>query len=242
MPKDEHDAGSVSSFSLWRLFTLAAAAVVVLAVVIVGIVTIVHRYSSGNHESSGHASGHSARPAASGGAPHGDNAHCDIKGGSTSIPDSKPELRWVKAAGEKLPVSKRYGPGKRPSDGPWTCFGHSPTGAVLAAIVIDGRLATAEHWKSVVRDQVYPSEGRDALLEKHQPDPPGASFRYVGFRVRAYSPARASLALIVRSRGQMFACRATTRWQHGDWRLRVLNDGSTSTDCTKNVPSDIVRF
>lgn len=240
--KDDDSTSNGSSFSVVRMLSLGGAGAVCLILVIVGAVTIVQRYTGNGDSSSGGAGAATpAHTSSASRAPTGGNAHCDIAGGSTAIPHSSPKLRWVTKDRMKLPVSKQFGPGKRDSDGAWSCFGHSPTGAALAMITIARRMNTAHHWREVVRSQIYPEEGRQGALDNGT-DPPAADLKNVGFKITAYSPREAKAQIVVRAAGKTYSCDAATAWKNGDWRLKAFADGSTSRTCSQNVPSHIVRF
>lgn len=243
-PDNDNDDGPVGSFSMRSFLAVAGSVVVCLLIVVVGIYAIVNKASGGSGDDSkaGGGTGHSGSSSHSGReAPKGGNPDCKIKGGSTDIPRSKPDMKWVTSDGAKLAVSSRFGPGKRDSDGAWSCYGHSPTGALLAMIDVEGRRASADNWKQVVHHQIYPAGARQELLSE-EPDPPPTDFKYVGFQMTGYSPHRAQAELVVRTKGHTMTCQATAAWQHGDWRLKASGDGSTATHCTPDTPSSIVRF
>jgi len=78
-------------------------------------------------------------PTGTAGKPVGSNydSACGLTGGTTTVPaDTPPGVDWQNEGGFYFPVSKTAGPGKRTTNGPWSCFGRAPTGAVLAAYTI----------------------------------------------------------------------------------------------------------
>ncbi|MEV5988661.1 hypothetical protein AB0L85_27245 [Streptomyces sp. NPDC052051] len=142
------------------------------------------------------------------------------------------DFRWKVDGTTLVPVSKTAGPLKY--DGPvWSCYAHTPMGAVLAVHAITDHLGYSG-WRDVVERQVVPGAGRDALIasrsqEKNRPtsgktDASG----YSGFSVLAYNKEEATVMLLVRgpSEGVYGTTSVNVRWHDGDWKLAPDPDGT----------------
>jgi len=181
----------------------------------------------------------SARP------PVGSNydSACDLVGGTTTIPTgTPPDVTWQNVAGWYFPISKSVGPGNRTGDGPWSCFGRTPTGAVLAASTIPWRVLVAKNFPEVVRNQTVPGVGQDALLALGQPKWTADNVSIPrGFLVDSYSEDAATVTLhtSTASKGDS-VCSVHVQWYggaNGDWLLRLEPDGSTLGGCISGAPS-----
>ncbi|MFS0853875.1 hypothetical protein [Microbacterium sp. 179-I 3D4 NHS] len=147
------------------------------------------------------------------------------------------DLRWEAVDGVSWPVSDSLGPTAN-QDGWAVCFSRSPVGAALAATSM--LFAAAEHsGVDVTEFYMIDSPGKTAALEDaRSTDTPDfvADMREtgmtpVGFRVDEYTPDRASLQLVFslpQSRTGYVGIPITTVWTGGDWRLKVLDDGTLS--------------
>jgi hypothetical protein len=171
---------------------------------------------------SGGGSGSDARPAG-----------CRTDDSDQAKPTAAPKDFTWKANGTGLvPVSKTVGPLKY--DGPvWSCFAHTPMGAVMAAHSITDHLSY-QGWRKVVDQQVVPGAGRDALIRSRTaegdkptsgtPDAGG----YAGFTVLSYDKEKTTLMVVVRIAGKdaYGTASVTMRWQDGDWKLAPDADGT----------------
>ncbi|MDX3524674.1 hypothetical protein [Streptomyces scabiei] len=168
------------------------------------------------------------------------------KGGSDTRPagcrtDDRDQAKPTEAPGDfhwkangtgLVPVSKAAGPLKY--DGPvWSCFAHTPMGAVMAAHSITDHLSY-DGWRKVVNKQVVPGAGRDALIatrsqeaDKSTTGSPDAG-GYAGFTVLSYDETRATVMVLVRGMGDggFGSASVTMRWQDGDWKLSPDPDGT----------------
>lgn len=167
---------------------------------------------------------------------------CGLRGGSLQMPTQEPaDLKWERIDGWAYPISPSAGPGRRPADGPWSCFARTPMGAVLAAYTIDLRLAYVDDYAAAVRQQVVPGIGQQALLEKGQ-QPSEVVTDTKGFVIESYSPDDAVVSLYVVHQSRSFTCSIEVQWRNGDWALRALPDGSTASGCIESVPTRYVAW
>ncbi|MFG2882155.1 hypothetical protein ACGFYV_07485 [Streptomyces sp. NPDC048297] len=168
-----------------------------------------------------------------GGAKDDRPAGCRTDDSDQEKPKAPPKDFSWKADGTGLvPVSKTAGPLK--FDGPvWSCYAHTPMGAVLAAQAITDHF-NYPGWRTVVDRQVVPGAGRDALIASRageedkptsgQADPGG----YAGFTVLSYNRQEATVMILVRgpNAGTYGAASMTVRWQDGDWKVVPDTDGT----------------
>ncbi|GAA5003979.1 MULTISPECIES: hypothetical protein [Streptomyces] len=177
--------------------------------------------SSGSH-SGGGKEGADARPAG-----------CRTDDSDQAKPTSVPKDFTWKADGTGLvPVSKTVGPLKY--DGPvWSCFAHTPMGAVLAAHAITDHLSY-QGWREVVDRQVVAGPGRDALIRSRtaEGDKPSSGSQdaggYAGFTVLSYDKQKTTVMVVVRVPGKdaYGTASVTMRWDDGDWKLAPDADGT----------------
>ncbi|TCI96376.1 hypothetical protein [Aeromicrobium sp. IC_218] len=167
---------------------------------------------------------------------------CGLRGGSLQMPTQEPaDLKWERADGWAFPVSPSAGPGRRPADGPWSCFARTPMGAALAAYTIGFRLAVVEDFEAAVRQQVAPGVGQQALLQLGQ-EPAEDTVDTKGFVIESYSPDAAVVSYLLVQQGRNFTCSTEVQWRDGDWVLRALADGSTSSGCIESTPTRYVPW
>ncbi|MET7703909.1 hypothetical protein [Streptomyces sp. NPDC005485] len=141
------------------------------------------------------------------------------------------DFHWKADGTGLVPVSKTSGPLKY--DGPvWSCFAHTPMGAVLAAHSITDHLSYPG-WRTVVDRQVVPGAGRDALISsRSQDDDKPTSGKadaggYAGFSVLAYNKEEATVMLLLRGPNAAYgSASVSVRWQDGDWKLAPDADGT----------------
>ncbi|MDX2525486.1 hypothetical protein ACSCB1_18625 [Streptomyces europaeiscabiei] len=142
------------------------------------------------------------------------------------------DFHWKANGTGLVPVSKAAGPLKY--DGPvWSCFAHTPLGAVMAAHSITDHLSY-DGWRKVVDRQVVPGAGRDALIasrsqeaDKSTTGSPDAG-GYAGFTVLSYDETQATVMVLVRGMGDggFGSASVTVRWRDGDWKLSPDPDGT----------------
>ncbi|MDX2601454.1 hypothetical protein PV379_41090 [Streptomyces caniscabiei] len=142
------------------------------------------------------------------------------------------DFHWKANGTGLVPVSKSAGP--RTYDGPvWSCFAHTPLGAVMAVHSITDHLSY-DGWREVVDKQVVPGAGRDALIasrsqeaDKSTTGSPDAG-GYAGFTVLSYDETQATVMVLVRGMGDggFGSASVTVRWRDGDWKLSPDPDGS----------------
>jgi hypothetical protein len=220
-PPTDHGAAGEAPGSYWRSPRTIAAAVVLTCVT----ATIAWAATTGSH-------GKNSPAAAYGSA-------CGLTGGSTAPPAEAPTVQWQNVDGAWLPVSTTQGPGRRSATGPWSCYAHTPTGAVLAALTIPTLLGVTGGFAGVVKQQTVPGPGQDALLKQGQSrNAANDQVTPFGFAINSYDDTAATVTFYVRKRASSIRCSSTVQWigaSNGDWDLRLATDGSVASAC-EQVP------
>ena len=172
---------------------------------------------------------------------------CDLPSSDQQVPSVAPTgVTWQLWQGIALPFSKAAGPQVVQSEVA-RCYAHTPTGALLAAVQIQYRLAISDDWVPIVYQQVMPGPGRDALvaLEKasaktpEPPTPPGDYAQVAAFLFVTYTPHVAVIEIVTRSdSGAMGLETNTVNWSGGDWKL-VLQPNGEVTPSVQTVTSTV---
>jgi len=159
-----------------------------------------------------------------------------------TVPVTTPSgLTWARFAGEWEPYSADAGPAHVVGSVA-AGYARSPLGALLAAQQIGTRYSQPPGlgWRTVTLAQVLPGPGRDAYLRLRatvsDAAPTDGYAQPEGFRYVAWTPDQAVLQLLAHRGVQYAVVTMTVRWQHGDWRLELLADGSNSPSVT-SLPS-----
>lgn len=154
---------------------------------------------------------------------------CDVPEGDTSSkPEMPQDLRWEADKGWTWPVSDTYGP-TQTKDGYGVCFARSPLGAALTAVSMNAS-ANLVNAHEAGETYLMDSKGKDVLLAK-TPDAPAATSpaSFAGFVVDSFTEDEAAITLVIATAASSSGYSGlplTFRWVDGDWKLRVLDDGS----------------
>lgn len=138
-------------------------------------------------------------------------AECKADDSEQDIPADAPTVdAWPQVNGIGVPVSDTFGPINRDGD-VWTCFAHSPTGALFAAAYI--RPLTG---MPAVRGE-YISD--DPALEEGTTDANGVQLR--GYKFTAYDESSVSLELVYEAstggESGLVAFPVTVYWESDQW-------------------------
>ncbi|MCP2337919.1 hypothetical protein [Actinomadura rupiterrae] len=190
---------------------------------------------------------------------HGDEVRTTRPTSSSAVLQLSPAtpldgLTWQDFHGLRMPYSASEGPHTVAGDRV-AGFGHSPLGALLAAVHLSVRsdprwgLATA---MSTVNTQFVGPDTIGMLASINTaPPPPSAPHAYVvleGFRWQGYTPETASLDVVSAGPGDSDqVVRAATRiqlqWRDGDWRVLAPPGGSWQASATPvNTLDGYTRF
>lgn len=158
-----------------------------------------------------------------------DPDRCDAPVGDTSaMPEMPEDLRWEAANGWTWPVSDTYGPTQE-DNGYGVCFSRSPLGAALMGVSLIAEGNTGVQLEAVEL-YVMESPGKEVYrrtLTGAAPQEDPAVFS--GFIVDSFSPDEAQITLVVSVPGSATGYAGipeTFRWVDGDWKLKVLDNGT----------------
>jgi hypothetical protein len=155
---------------------------------------------------------------------------CNVPEGDTSSKPAMPEdLRWEARNGWTWPVSDTYGP-TQTKDGYGVCFARSPLGAALAAVSMNAS-ANVMDARGAGETYMLDSKGKDVLLGK-TPEGPAATtpVPFSGFIVDSFNKDEAAITLVVSTAASSSGYAGlplTFQWVDGDWKLKLLDDGSS---------------
>ncbi|TDT37390.1 hypothetical protein EV562_106166 [Streptomyces sp. BK208] len=147
----------------------------------------------------------------------------------TAVPK---DFEWKANGTGLVPVSRTAGP--LTYDGPvWSCYAHTPMGAVFAAQAITDHFSYPG-WRDVVERQVVPGPARDALVSSRSQDEDKPTSGkadaggYAGFSILAYDKEEATVMFLLRgpNAGVYGTASVTVRWHEGDWKIVPGADGS----------------
>lgn len=139
---------------------------------------------------------------------------CAVDDSDQNVPTAAPATTaWPVVNGTGIPVSDTYGPVDRGAAEAWTCFSHSPTGALFGAAYIRPLTGLPTVRRAYITDDPGLSEGT------HNAD--GVNLR--GFKFRGYDPSTASLELVYETPSNggsaLVAFPVTLHWENGQWAM-----------------------
>lgn len=152
---------------------------------------------------------------------------CKIDNSDQSIPKEAPEAdAWPNVNGIGVPVSDKYGPTQRDGE-VWSCFAHSPTGALFAAAYLQAGITSAAVREAYITDDPGVEDGdgeasTDTVMR--------------GYRITSYDDDEVTVDLVydTSSNGQsgLVAMPVTLHWTDGEWT-------STQSDFAAASPHSI---
>lgn len=157
---------------------------------------------------------------------------CGLPSSTDTALGTAPKSKWELVGKTAAPTDPNaFGPGLTDGEGFRSCFAHSPTGALYAAVnmIALGSSATQDSMK-LADKLVVPGPGRDAAMAraKTQTSIPksGEVAQVSGFLVKSYSPAEADVDLAVKlPNGALAHSVLSLRWVAGDWKVKASDDG-----------------
>lgn len=192
-------------------------------------------------------------------APPPSNSHaggCHDKNPGQAIPRlaAPPAVTWQFEGRMLIPIQAAGGPASTSPDGVRSCFAHSPTGAVLAAMVLLGQMQNPNVGIATLKARAYPGPGRDAALAearkalKTPKSTVDGDFQFAAFKVLDYPPnaTRTVIQVAAELNGQAYgAMPITMRWYKNDWYVELQADGSFNGTVEPDILSSLngyVRF
>lgn len=148
--------------------------------------------------------------------------------------ESAPSATWRLVGTTAVPTSPEAGPGKTSEDGTFsTCFAHTPTGALFAAI---NYYASATDGRNTSRLYQLFAAGpaKDELAKQSAtatPDPDATRAQVAGFKINQYSAASATVDLATRvpdgatGGSELISLPTVLNWEDGDWKIVYTMSG-----------------
>lgn len=163
--------------------------------------------------------------------PAGAESICGLEPGSAEV-TAAPEASWTVIGRTSVPNSPTAGPGIVDPSGLRHCFAHSPAGALFAAASLVGAAVEGTNREEIAQELVAEGPGRDAAIAQASEPVDSQTFgmSIEGFRVLEYTTdaARVDFALRLTS-GEYVSYVVDLRWERGDWKLVLADDGSPLT-------------
>jgi hypothetical protein len=155
---------------------------------------------------------------------------CGLPSGDQAKPATAPaDAKWELVGKIAAPTSpKQFGPGKTEPNGLRSCFAHSPTGALYAAVNV-AALSGSGKANLVYEQLAVPGPERDAVL-KSSPTaaPESVPAQLAGFTVRSYDGDRTVIDLAFKgANGTFVSIPVPLQWFGGDWKIVVPATGDT---------------
>jgi len=166
---------------------------------------------------------------------------CGLPSSNDTALGTAPTSKWELVGKMAVPTDpKAVGPGTTDADGFRSCFAHSPTGALYAAMNVAalGSSGAPELEKKLADKLLVPGAGRDAALRETNAGGGSSgnstTIQVQGFLVKSYSPSEANLDLAFKTdTGALAHTTISMRWMDGDWKVKPADDGVTFSNVSQ---------
>ena len=135
---------------------------------------------------------------------------------------------------------KTFGPGMTDESGFRSCFSHSPTGALYAAMnaAALGSSGAAELEMKLADKLLVPGAGRDAAMRETKAGTSSSgnstTIQVQGFLIKSYTAAEATVDLAFKTdTGALGHSTLSMRWMDGDWKVKPTDDGVTFSNVSQ---------
>lgn len=158
-----------------------------------------------------------------------DPSTCGLKGYEPEgTVDSAPATEWELVGTVAAPTDpSSVGPGVVEENSFRSCFAHTPTGALYAAVNVVALASDRSLTTDLANKLVIPGAGQQALLDQAG-DASTLTTRYQvgGFKIDAYAETTATIDLAVNfSTGEILSFPIQLQWVDGDWKVKTADDG-----------------
>jgi hypothetical protein len=210
------------------------AAALVVALIAAAIVIFLLPKGQGNAQPAPAPAESSSPATASPSAPGaGDESVCGLPASSETTLGTAPKSNWELVGRMATPSDpKKFGPGTADESGFRSCFAHSPTGALYAAMNVAalGSSGSTELQRKLADKLLVPGAGRDSAMREAAAASgtasPTTSIQVRGFLIRSYTPAEANVDLAFETnKGALARLTLSMRWMDGDWKVKPADNG-----------------
>ncbi|MDE8670696.1 hypothetical protein PY310_19145 [Pseudarthrobacter sp. H3Y2-7] len=164
-----------------------------------------------------------------------DKSVCGLPSTAETTLGSSPKSRWELVGRMAAPTDPNsFGPGVTDASGFRSCFAHSPTGALYAAMNVAalGSTGSPELVTKLADKLLVPGTGRDAAIREASSgvgsSPNSTTVQVRGFLIRSYTTLEADIDLAFETNnGALASSTLSMRWTDGDWKVKPADDGVT---------------
>ncbi|MBT1003969.1 hypothetical protein KIH31_15375 [Paenarthrobacter sp. DKR-5] len=216
-------------------FIIAAALVVVLIATTL-VIFLLPKDRNNAQAAPGTAQSSTSAPMTSPGtAPAADESICGLPSSPDTALGTAPKTKWELVGRMATPTDPAtFGPGVTDASGFRSCFAHSPTGALYAAMNVAalGSSGSRELEKKLADKLLVPGTGRDAALREINAGSSsagnGTTIQVQGFLIKSYTDSEADVDLAFKTdTGALGHTTLSMRWMNGDWKVKPADDGVT---------------
>lgn len=153
---------------------------------------------------------------------------CGLPSSSESSLGAAPKTKWELVGKMATPTDPKIGPGKTDDQGIRSCFAHTPTGALYAAVNLWALGIDPSNERAIAEQLAAKGPGRDAGMKAPQTPAPASAVKIqiAGFNV-SYTAHQAVVELAFKAdNGALASVRTTLLWQDGDWKGVVADNGA----------------
>jgi hypothetical protein len=153
---------------------------------------------------------------------------CGLSASSETALGAAPETKWELVGTMAAPTDPKIGPGMTDDQGIRSCFAHTPTGALYAAVNLWALGSDPSKERAIAEQLAVKGPGRDAGMKAPQTAAPASAVKIqiAGFNV-SYTANQAVVELAFKANnGALASVRTTLLWQDGDWKGVVADDGA----------------
>lgn len=153
---------------------------------------------------------------------------CGLGAGEQAVPSGPLPMQVVSVGGTvSVPVVEGAGPGQVGDGQVSSCFAHSPTGALVAAVNFMRWFSSQERLPEVTETLVAQGTDRDRLLEQIELGWDGSTaqpFAVLGYKVEVRSGDEVLVTLLTSKsveNQQLVSWPLVMVWESGDWKVRA---------------------
>jgi len=220
------DTGAAEDRSPWTRPAFVASAVLIVVIAILGLVLVLTGPGTAPSPAVPATPVPPQAPARS-----ANSSACGLAPGDQSAPTVAPKVKWELVGRMAAPSAPKGAGPARSSDGFRTCFAHSPTGALYAAVNFWASL-TAHPAAEVYRHLAADTPARSSAIKAASAtaEELEARLQVAGFVISSYAAARSTIKLAFRlAQGRWVTIDSPMVWVDGDWRYDIpLDQGRAS--------------